>query len=44
MRPVLCIGGVVVALAATATAAAAQATVIYAPDFDPDRFVLTADP
>ncbi len=44
MRPVLCIGGVVVALAATATAAAAQATVIYAPDFDPDRFVLTTDP
>lgn len=44
MRPALLLGGVVVALAASATAAAAQATVIYAPDFDPDRFLLTADP
>ena len=37
-------GGVVVAVATSGGIAHAQATVTYTPDFDPDRFVLTADP
>ncbi|MBE7449643.1 MAG: OmpA family protein [Kofleriaceae bacterium] len=44
MRWLPALGVVAVTLGLAGSSAVAQSTVVYTPDFDPDRFVLTADP